>query len=201
LINSLLHEDGLAKAVSDQAPIWTVFLELTIWQMGFDGSACTNTVTEYHQKRSHDRAKYTFEVDCMTPEEIDIEIDKLLGFFRRFHANRTSLPAESIPAADELKEWENMAGVAWGTFHAVFGHHEGLSKEFLEKDPDGGPSVRSTLQQWLEELQWPLGLRGHGHSWQSELSMDGRMEMEEAIGSFWPFVRVVRWVYLDAGNT
>ena len=160
--------------------------------MSFDGSACTNTITEYHQRRSHDHAKYTFEVDCMTQEEIDIEIDKLLGFFRRFHANRTNLPAESVPTADELKEWENMAEVAWGTFHAVFGNHEELSKEFLMKDPDNVPNVRSTLQQWLDELQWPLGLRIQGHSWESESPADGRNEMEIAIGIFWPFVRVIR---------
>lgn len=167
--------------------------------MGFIGSACTNIVSEYHQKRPHDRAKYTFEVDCMTREEINIEIDKLLQNFRRSHTDYKNFPRESIPTSDELKEWESMAEVAWSTFQAVFGHHVELSLEFLKKDPDDGPSVSSRLHQWLDELQWPSTLN-QGQRWESDVAADGRTEMENSIGSFWPFIRVIRCVCLVPGS-
>ncbi|KAF4487271.1 Nuclear GTPase SLIP-GC [Colletotrichum fructicola Nara gc5] len=109
LLNSLLHQKGLARTSNS-------------------GAACTCVVTEYHYDMRDD---FQVDVELFTQDDLMEQVTHLLQSYRRFH-----LHAEEMTVADGLEEAKEHAGVARDTFRALFRGRLG-NEAFLTTEPEG----------------------------------------------------------------
>ncbi|KAK1850355.1 Nuclear GTPase SLIP-GC 3 [Colletotrichum chrysophilum] len=170
LLNSLLHQEGLARTSNS-------------------GAACTCVVTEYHYDMRDD---FQVDVELFTQDDLMEQVTHLLQSYRRFH-----LHAEEMTVADGLEEAKEHAGVARDTFRALFRGRLG-NEAFLTTEPEG--FVLWTFRRWLEDGVPELGGIHNRSSKEScsdfliQLTSEAPGSQGPAI---WPFVRKIK-VFLDA---
>ncbi|CAI0647909.1 unnamed protein product, partial [Colletotrichum noveboracense] len=170
LLNSLLHQEGLARTSNS-------------------GAACTCVVTEYHYDMRDD---FQVDVELFTQDDLMEQVTHLLQSYRRFH-----LHAEEMTVADGLEEAKEHAGVARDTFRALFRGRLG-NEAFLTTEPEG--FVLWTFRRWLEDGVPELGGSHNRSSKEScsdfliQLTSEAPGSQGPAI---WPFVRKIK-VFLDA---
>ncbi|KAH0425848.1 hypothetical protein CcaCcLH18_10717 [Colletotrichum camelliae] len=170
LLNSLLHQQGLARTSNS-------------------GAACTCVVTEYHYD---DRDDFQVDVELFSQDDLMKQVTDLLQSYRRFH-----LHAEEMTVADGLEEAKEHAAVARDTFRALFrGRLE--NEAFLATEPEA--RVLSTLRRWLQDGVPRLGGSHFRSSKEgcSDFLIQLTSEAPGAQGpAIWPFVRKIK-VFLDA---
>ncbi|KAL3290649.1 tat pathway signal sequence [Colletotrichum asianum] len=170
LLNSLLHQEGLARTSNS-------------------GAACTCVVTEYHYDMRDD---FQVDVELFTQDDLMEQVTHLLQSYRRFH-----LHAEEMTVADGLEEAKEHAGVARDTFRALFRGRLG-NEAFLTTEPEG--FVLWTFRRWLEDGVPELGGSHNRSSKEScsdfliQLTSEAPGSQGPAI---WPFVRKIK-IFLDA---
>ncbi|KAF3809574.1 hypothetical protein GCG54_00012860 [Colletotrichum gloeosporioides] len=170
LLNSLLHQEGLARTSNS-------------------GAACTCVVTEYHYDMRDD---FQVDVELFTQDDLMEQVTHLLQSYRRFH-----LHAEEMTVADGLEEAKEHASVARDTFRALFRGRLG-NEAFLTTEPEG--FVLWTFRRWLEDGVPELGGSHNRSSKEScsdfliQLTSEAPGSQGPAI---WPFVRKIK-VFLDA---
>ncbi|KAF4472847.1 hypothetical protein FALBO_253 [Fusarium albosuccineum] len=177
LINSLLHYPGVA-------------------QTGDIGSACTNIVTEYRQKRAEHSAPITIEVEYLSTYEIEEIVREMLWSYRQLF-----LPGiESNDTSDQdYARYSRESEQAWSALHAAFKHKRQFTQKFAQDTSEGAlERVTRQLIEWTTEIEWPSsGIDGFWTSTAEtaeECVEHTKLFMQD---KYWPFTKIIR-VYLNS---
>ncbi|KAL9115184.1 MAG: hypothetical protein Q9227_000978 [Pyrenula ochraceoflavens] len=178
LINSLLDVKGLAMT-------------------GAAGTAVTTYVTEYWYKGRDQQSAYCLEAECLTTEEIIVELQELLEDLQR-----PKLIERTDVSALELEEAEKRHARAKDTLQAAFGNRSRYPDfEVRALESQDHQTFHETLNQligWAAQLPWPQGT--HDGRWNS--SADSVGDVHGIIRPFfekglWVFVKTIR-IFLGA---
>jgi hypothetical protein len=189
LINSLLDERDLALTVSSCSYLINPLL---IIKAGM-GSACTSVVTEYRHSQNHHKSKYTVEIDCMTDDEINDQLQELLRSYRRFHLCDLD---KTHTTADEANQLRSQSQLAWDTLQAAFGSHRELTKEYLiDNSPGAEQRIQGQLRALILSLDWPEGAREGTWSGAADSVLECTRKTTEFLSrNIWPFIKIIRYV-------
>ena len=166
--------------------ILTKYIQILIDQAGL-GRACTSVVTEYRLRKQEHTAKYTIEIDRMSSNEIEEQLNELLWSYRLFHIADVDKQAEDKKLADRSE-------LAWDTLQAAFGSKEQLTEAYLRDESDGAEKkIQRQLKIWADELQWPVESFEDDSFVGANTIGEYKSKLREFLGgNLWPFIKVIR---------
>lgn len=143
-------------------------------------------VTEYRLCKREHVAKYTFEVDCMTDDEIDDQLRELVWSCRQHSSHEHA-------TEDDINKLNEQAKVARDTLQAAFGSRENFN-ELITNIPRGAEEeIPKQLRSWIDE-SWPSEKRNDGWSGTAETVNEYHKKTKKFLDNHWPFVKVIRYV-------
>ena len=176
LVNSLLDVEGLAKTAAG-------------------GSAVTAFVIEYRQKLDRHQKDFSIETECLTPADVDDQLQYLLEDFRRLAFTDVGGLRD-----EEHSTMESQADAAKAVFKAAFGRVDGFNLGLLEHEnnKEARDVALRQLRLWAKELHWPSDMVGRFWTDGTDEAHECHSLMKVFLDNgLWPFIKSMK-VYLEA---